>query len=239
MNLRHDPHTALLPTLAILCTVGTVCAQNFISTPATTPMITNHRQLASLALAVQPPEYPPVAKVNYLEGPVQIEITVGNSGRVERAHVLNGNPILAAAALKAVTLWLYRPLATQAGPVGFTARVRMKFSLHHAQTELTPQQAERDFERQVRPPHLVQPLNQAQWGELVHLRLLVNDQGRVIDVDVAHLDSSQLEWVLANMRDWTFHPAYWGTLPIAAYLTVDVPVASPPASPVAAITITH
>ncbi len=33
MNLRHDPHTAA-STLAILCTVGTVCAEFQLSAPA-------------------------------------------------------------------------------------------------------------------------------------------------------------------------------------------------------------
>jgi TonB family protein len=227
MNIRHDTPAALLPALAVLCTVGSVYAQNFVSTPASPQLITNHRQLASMVLAQPAPQYPPVARINYIEGPVQLEITVNNTGRVSNAHVLIGNPILAAAALKAVSQWIYLPLKTQAGPVEFTAKVKLKFCLHRQPRELTPRQAELDFQRQVKPAQLVNPANQSQHSDVVRMRLLVNDQGRVIDTDAERLDKTQVDAVMGNLRAWTFRPAHWGTLPIAAYLNLDVPVGPP------------
>jgi TonB family protein len=230
MKFRHDLHNALLSALAVLCTVVTVCAQDYVAVPELPQVITNPRQLAALVLAQPVPEYPPVAKVNYLEGLVQIEITVDNHGKVSNAHVLNGNPILAAAALKAVSHWVYLPLATAAGPAGFITTVRLKFALHRQRVVLTPRQAERDFQRQVKPPQIVSPAKEAQPAKIVHLRLLVNDQGQVVDTDAARLDRAQFKAVYENLRRWTFHPAHWGTLPIASYLNVDVPLGEPPAA---------
>jgi len=214
----------LLPSLAILCAAVTVCAQDFASVPELPQIITNHRQLAALVLAQPSPEYPAVARVNYIEGLVQIAITVNNHGNVSDAHVLKGNPVLATAALKAVSHWVYRPLATAAGPKGFNTTVRLKFSIRHPGVQLSPQQAERDFDRQVKPPQIVLPAHGVQTDGVVRMRLLVNDQGQVVDTDAVRLDRAQFEAVSENLRSWTFHPAHWGTLPIASYLDVDVPV---------------
>jgi len=226
MKLRHDLHYALLPALAILCTVVTTCAQDYAAGPEL-PQVIDHRKLAALVLAQQTPEYPPVAKVNYLEGLVQIEITVNNLGNVSNAHVLKGNPLLATTALKAVRHWVYRPLATAAGPSGFNTTVRLKFSIHHPGIQLSPQQAERDFQRQVKPPQMVPPANDGQAEGVVHMRLLVNEQGQVVDRDASPMDKAQFEAACENLRGWTFHPAHWGTLPIASYLNVDVPLSPP------------
>src|ERR1017187_5908410 len=157
MRLRHDLHYALLLSLAVLCAVVTVCAQESTAEQKLPQLITNHRQLAALVVAQPAPEYPAVARVNYVEGLVQIAITVNNRGNVSDAHVLKGNPVLATAALKAVSHWMYRPLATATGPAGFNTTVRLRFSLHHPGVQLSPQQAERDFNRQVRPPQIVPP----------------------------------------------------------------------------------
>jgi TonB family protein len=175
-------------------------------------------------IAQPAPEYPAVARVNYVEGLVQIQITVNNHGNVSDAHVLKGNPVLATAALKAVSHWMYRPLATATGPAGFNTTVRLKFSLHHPGVQLSPQQAERDFNRQVRPPQIVPPAHGSQTAGLVRMRLLVNDQGQVVDSDATRQDRAQFDAVSTNLRGWTFHPAHWGTMPIASYLDVDVPM---------------
>ena len=234
MRLRHDLHYALLLSLAILGAVVTACAQESAAEQKLPQVITNHRQLAALVLAQPAPEYPAVARVNYIEGLVQIQITVNNRGNVSGAHVLKGNPVLATAALKAVTHWMYRPLATATGPAGFNTTVRLKFSLHHPGVQLSAQQAERDFARQVKPPQIVPPARGGQSDGMVHMRLLVNDQGQVVDTDAARLERAQVDAVSASLRGWIFHPAHWGTLPIASYLDIDVPVNPPSVAQAAA-----
>jgi TonB family protein len=236
MRLWHDLHYALLASLAILCAAVTVCAQNYASVPEFPPVITDHRQLAALVLTQPAPEYPAVARVNYVEGLVQIAITVNNLGNVSKAHVLKGNPVLATAALKAVSHWVYRPLATAAGPTGFSTTIRLKFSIHHPGVQLSSQQAERDFDRQVKPPQIVPPAHGVHTDGLVRMRLLVNDEGQVVDTDATRLDTAQSKAVSENLRGWTFHPAHWGTLPIASYLNVDVPAGPPTVARAAANT---
>jgi TonB family protein len=180
------------------------------------------------------PEYPPVAKVNYVEGRVQLQVTVNGAGKVERAHVLKGNALLAASALKAVRRWIYHPLATATGPSGFITTVEMRFSMDFKDAELTPQQAERDFARQIKPPQVVGREEDAHSEEIVHMRLLVNDQGEVDDMEIPATNEAQSEAARETLRGWRFRPAYWGTLPVASYLEVDVPIGSAPLARAAA-----
>jgi len=190
------------------------------------PIVMDRKQAARLVLSQPAPEYPPVAKVNYLEGRVQLELTVDDAGKVVNAHVLQGNAIFADSALKATRQWVYHPLATASGPSGFITTVELKFNLDYRESSLTPQQAERDFVRQIKPPKVVRPEDE-HAEDVVHLRLLVNDQGEVDDLEISPMGRDQCEAARETIRGWTFHPAHWGTLPIASYLDVDVPVSAP------------
>jgi TonB family protein len=226
IKFRHYRHSLFLLALAMVCAGGKVCAQENVPGPNAVPVIIDRKQAARLVLAQPSPEYPPVAKVNYLQGNVHVELTVNGTGKVAKAHVLQGNAILAASALKAAGRWIYHPLATASGPSGFITTVELKFSLQHSMTDLTPRQAERDFLRQVKPPQVVRP-EDAHRGDVVHMRLLVNDQGQVVDMEVPSMGKAQFEAACETLRGWTFHPAHWGTLPIASYLEVDVPISAP------------
>ena len=209
-------------------------AQQNLSGPSGSPVIMGRKQAAKLIMAHPAPEYPPVAKVNYLEGRVQLQVTVNGAGKVERAHVLQGNALLAASALKAVRRWIYHPLATAAGPAGFVTTVEMRFSMDFKDAELTPQQAERDFARQIKPPQVVRPEADARAEEVVHMRLLVNDQGEVDDMEIPATNLAQSKAARETVRGWTFRPARWGTLPVASYLEVDVPIGTAPLARAAA-----
>jgi TonB family protein len=228
IKLRHYRHDLFLLALAIVCAAGKVCAQEDVPGTNLLPVLIDPKQAAKLVMAQSPPEYPPVAKVNYIEGQVQLELTVDGKGTVDKAHVLDGNAILAESALRATRRWTYHPLTTPSGPSGFITRVRLKFSLYNrgAEAELTPRRAERDFLRQVKPPQVMRPPDEAHAGDAVHMRLLVNDQGQVIDSDVSSPGKGQSEAARETLRGWTFRPAYWGNLPIASYLEVDVPMSA-------------
>jgi TonB family protein len=234
-NLRHYLRILSLPVLAIVCTSGLVRPKENVSKPDAFPILRSPKQAARLALTRPAPEYPPVARVNYIQGLVQIRITVGREGKVLSAHVLHGNALLAEAALTATHRWIYRPLATAEGPSGFITTVNLKFTLANVGRSLTPQQAEHDFLRQVKPPQMKRPPQAAPSGEVVHMRLLVNDQGQVVDRDVGFAGSAQFDAACDALRDWSFGPAHWGNLPIASYLDVDVPVGTPTVARVAAI----
>jgi TonB family protein len=55
------------------------------------------------------PVYPEIARQSHTAGRVELLVSIGTSGRVDSASVLNGDPVLARAALDAVKDWRYRP----------------------------------------------------------------------------------------------------------------------------------
>jgi protein TonB len=55
------------------------------------------------------PVYPRNALTARLSGTVVLQITIGVNGNVRGLKVLQGNPVLARAAMDAVRQWRYRP----------------------------------------------------------------------------------------------------------------------------------
>jgi TonB family protein len=185
------------------------------------------RQATRLLINQVTPEYPPLARVNYIQGRVSIEMLVSGEGRVARAHVLQGHPILAAAALRAVRRWLYRPLLTARGPATFLTTVNLNFTLRSKEQNLLPLQPERDLARQVKPPEVLSRVLDAGCTSYVHMRILLNDEGQVIDSQPLQGPPAQFEEARRAVERWAFGPARWGALRLPWYLEVDVPVTDP------------
>jgi protein TonB len=74
------------------------------------------------------PAYPDIARAARVEGTVIIETIIGVDGRVQSARILRSIPLLDAAAMAAVTQWIYTPtlLNGTAVPVIMTVTVRFQ-----------------------------------------------------------------------------------------------------------------
>ena len=233
-SFRHDRRGLILIILGIVCASEMLCAQDFPGGPNSLPTIIDRKQAAKLVVNQTPPEYPPIAKVNFIQGQVQVELTVDPKGRVTNAHVVDGDAVLAQAALTATRQWTYHPLETATGPEGFATTVIVKFSLHYKGTDLTPRRAEQDFLRQVKPPQALRPLESVHAGGVVHVRLLVDDHGHVIDMDGLPL-REQMNAARETLRRWAFRPAHWGSLAVASYFEADFSLGSLPLTQASAI----
>jgi len=187
------------------------------------------KEATRLILDQATPEYPALAKVNYIQGRVRVQLMVSAAGSVVSAHVLSGNPILAAAVLNSVRTWRYRPLVAKRDSTPFATTVEINFSLRIKQTALAPMQAESDFQRQVKPPEvLARPEGAASADPPVRLRLLVSAEGKVIDSGILKGIPSLFERAKKSIERWSFRPARWGSISVPWYLDVDVPVYDPP-----------
>jgi len=76
------------------------------------------------------PTYPVEATAAGIEGIVSAEITVNEQGIVTEARVLNSNPVLDEAALKAVREWRYDPTVVNGKAVPVKMTVTVNFSLN-------------------------------------------------------------------------------------------------------------
>jgi TonB family protein len=176
------------------------------------------------------PEYPALAKLNYIQGRVRVQLFISPAGEVLSAHVLIGNPLLAAAVLRAVSEWRYRPLAAAGSSTSFVTVCEVNFLLHFRKWESPPPEAESDFSRQVKPPEvLTRPDPPAFTHPSVHMRLLVNADGKVIDARILKGSSAGFEEAKKSLEQWSFRPARWGAISVPWYLEVEVPVNNVPA----------
>ena len=188
------------------------------------------KKASALLLNQVPPEYPSLAKVNYIQGRVRVQLVVSPAGTVASAHVLDGNPLLAAAVLNSVRTWRYHPFVAKSGSTSFATAVEVNFTLRLRKIDLPPAQAESDFRRQVKPPEvLTRPEETASSDPSVRMRLLVNAEGKVIDSAILKGIPSQIERARESIERWSFRPARWGALSVPWYLDVDVPVYNRPA----------
>ena len=173
------------------------------------------------------PEYPPIAKVNYIQGRVKIDVAVNAKGRVIEAHVIQGEALLAAAALQSVREWKYRPFVDSGSPTPFRTVVDINFNLYaHRQSDL-PMNPEEYFEKQVRPPEVISGSGNEFPSGTVQLRVLVGAKGQVLDsVPLGNAGASR-HFARKNVRHWKFRAARWGALAIPWYLVVRVPIEQP------------
>ena len=217
-------NSLFLSVLALGCAPEIALPQAQPLLPARDPVSLNSKQATRMVLDQARPEYPPLAKVNYIQGHVQMQVEITRDGKVAKAHVVHGHPILAASALKAVRGWIYRPLQTPSGSSGFLTTVEVKFSLRTHKTDTVPTEPERYLSRQVKPPEVIGRPAGPSPTVVVHMRVLLNDQGQVIDAEPVPGAGANLEAAEKSLEGWTFRPAHWGSLPIPWYLDVDVPV---------------
>jgi len=75
------------------------------------------------------PQYPPEARDAHRAGDVVLEIRVGTDGGVTSVRTLNGDPLLADAAMAAVREWHYEPYRLQGALAEFQTDVTLKFAL--------------------------------------------------------------------------------------------------------------
>jgi TonB family protein len=60
-------------------------------------------------LKTKRPDYPPEAREKRLQGQVWLKVVISETGAVEHAEVMSGDPVLANAAVDAVKQWTFKP----------------------------------------------------------------------------------------------------------------------------------
>jgi TonB family protein len=75
------------------------------------------------------PTYPQQARIQKLVGAVVLDATVAEDGSVREVKVVNGSPLLAAAATAAVQQWRYRPSQLNGKPIAVEKQITIVFKL--------------------------------------------------------------------------------------------------------------
>lgn len=175
------------------------------------------------------PAYPPLARINFIRGNVSLLLTVNCAGKVQQAHVVQGHPFLAIAALQAIRKWIYHPFITPSGPAAFQTTVKVDFSLLGMGETRFPPQPEKFLARGVKPPQPPKAVKKPEKSEaVVQMRVLVNDKGRVVDASPLSGTPAQFEQARRTVAQWKFKAARWGNLTVPWYVDLEVPVKNAP-----------
>jgi TonB family protein len=77
------------------------------------------------------PEYPRKAELAKIEGWVELDFTVAESGEVKdvAVHATSAPGVFESAAISALSQWRYKPIVRDGKPVAQRARIRMRFAL--------------------------------------------------------------------------------------------------------------
>ena len=78
----------------------------------------------------QRPTYPVDASMAGIEGVVRLEAIIGEDGRVLDLKLMSGDPLLAKAAMEAVSKWRYQPTLLSGEPVEVHTEIDVNFVLH-------------------------------------------------------------------------------------------------------------
>jgi TonB family protein len=210
--------------LAILWLAGApdANAQVDLTTPGT--VVLQSKAATKLLLDQEKPEYPTLAKVNYIQGSVRLQVMVDPMGKVREAHVLRGHAFLAAAALKSIRHWVYRPYKTDTGPTDFSTFVDVNFALRIQKVNDLPPQPENFLSRQVKPPAVLGAWPAGPGATTLRLRVLVSAEGSAMDSELVQGPPSLFGTARRSLERWTFQPARWGNHAVPWYMDVDVPV---------------
>ena len=198
------------------------------------------------------PEYPVLAKINYIQGAVRLEFVIDESGNVSKIRVQKGHPFLAVAAIKAVQQWRYKPFelggrtkeARTSASVNFRLRrVFPRGRRNFKKTYPTPARAEKDLISRVTPPSLISPRypgvnknsDTAKSQRLIRVRVLLDKTGKIMDGRIVGTAIGNQSAILERMAQWKFKPAKFGTLPVPWYLEVDVPLEAKEQIPLGAV----
>ena len=75
------------------------------------------------------PQYPALARTARISGTVQLIGVIGTDGTIQSLRVISGHPLLAKAAMDAVSQWRYRPTLLSGQPVEVIAPITVTFAL--------------------------------------------------------------------------------------------------------------
>jgi len=75
------------------------------------------------------PDYNPMAKQMRVQGEVEVEARVSESGDVTEVKILSGNALLTSTVVKAVKEWKFQPFQENGKPAQAVAALRFSFRL--------------------------------------------------------------------------------------------------------------
>jgi protein TonB len=103
--------------------------EGVLALPEAPPILSPARLEGGKLLRRVEPHYPELAKKAALQGAVVLDAIISPEGKVRDIQVVSGTPMLADAAVNAVSRWQYQPFEVDGRAVAMATRVTVLFRL--------------------------------------------------------------------------------------------------------------
>jgi len=113
-------HTMIRTLAAVLIAAAPPCAAEM--------RVAQPEALRAVTKKIQP-DYNPMAKQMRVQGEVEVEARISESGDVTDVKVLSGNALLTSTVVKAVKEWRFQPFQENGRPAQAVAALRFSFKL--------------------------------------------------------------------------------------------------------------
>jgi TonB family protein len=97
--------------------------------PEAAPIVRGGQVTPPRLLRSVQPTYPPLANSNHVEGDVEIQAVIDQTGKVTSAKAISGPMLLRSAAMDAVRQWRYSPASLDGKPITVEYKVTVRFRL--------------------------------------------------------------------------------------------------------------
>ncbi len=104
-----------------------ILAWGLMALPAVAEVRVGHSDAVKNAVRRPNPEYNPMARQMRIQGDVEVEVKIGETGEVADVKVLTGNPMLSAPVVKAVKDWKFTPFTEDGKAAPAVANLRFTF----------------------------------------------------------------------------------------------------------------
>jgi len=144
--------------------------------------------------------YPYEAREKQLQGQVWVKILVSETGDVESAEIVSGDPVLADAAVKAVKKWKFKPFLKNGQPVKVSTKLPFNFAFsENVHVEKLPPAAE-NAPAIANPPASGESANRVRISQGVSQGLLLYKVAPVYPIEArrAHIQGTVLLQAIIN-----------------------------------------
>ena len=167
--------------------------------------------------------YPEAAREKRLQGEVWLKVHISETGDVEGADVLSGDPILAEAAVDAAKKWKFKPYIKDGHPVKVLYKMPMDFAFNGNVTDIQTPPANAGSSSNPNPPqistgvseglliHKVQPVYPADARQLhiqgtVVLRAFIDETGRISGLEPISGPKELIGAAIGAVQQWRYRP---------------------------------
>jgi protein TonB len=112
--------------------IDSILGSRYVAAPPA-PSVVHHppvsRMMEGNLIHRVEPRYPPLAIQAHIQGQVVLQAMISRLGMIENLQLVSGHPLLAQAAIDAVSQWRYRPYVLNGEPVDVQTQVTVNFIL--------------------------------------------------------------------------------------------------------------